>query len=251
VAASQTGLSLGSQDYPITFYLRDAWAILVLAALGAFYTIRQRRWLMLYPLAWMVSALLILLNLRPVWFHHQMLVTLPAALLAGGAAAETLRLIPRAVRSPASLGKAWIWLAGGSLAILLVLATRPMQAISQYYQAAPLVSEPRAPFEDRVMRKISQYADQTNWMVTDLPMYAFRAGIPTPPELAVISGKRFAAGELTEQDIIAAVNRYQPEQVLIGRFELPRLEQRLAENYLLILEREGDLKLYVRADLLR
>jgi hypothetical protein len=88
-------------------------------------------------------------------------------------------------------------------------------------------------------------------MVTDLPMIAFRAGIPVPPELAVISGKRFAAGELSEQEIIDEVKQYQPEQVLIGRFELPLLEQYLTGSYLPILDREGELRLYVRADLLR
>ena len=43
---------------------------------------------------------------------------------------------------------------------------------------------------------------------------------------------------------------YQPEQVLIGRFELPALEAYLQENYHLILGREPDLVLYVRKDLL-
>lgn len=101
------------------------------------------------------------------------------------------------------------------------------------------------------MRKINQYADRTNWMVTDLPMFPFRAGIPVPPNLAVISGKRFAAGELSERDIIESVDEFKPEQVLIGRFDLPLLESYLEENYLPILEREDELKLYVRMDLLR
>jgi hypothetical protein len=180
-----------------------------------------------------------------------MLVTIPAAMLAGGAFAETVRLIPRGIRSPASLGTAWIWLAAGLTALVLVLATRPVEAIQLFRVTETAPGEVRTPFEDKVMRKINQYADRTKWMVTDLPMFAFRAGIPVPPELAVISGKRFAAGELSEQDIIAALDQYQPEQVLIGRFDLPGLEQHLAEGYLPILEREEELRLYVRMDLLR
>jgi hypothetical protein len=137
------------------------------------------------------------------------------------------------------------------VALLLVLATRPVQVISQFESPDAAAKEQRAPFEDRVMRKINQYSDRTNWMVTDLPMYAFRAGIPVPPNLAVISGKRFVSGALTEEDIIETVMEYKPEQVLIGRFELPALEQSLLENYALILEREQELKLYVRKDFLR
>jgi hypothetical protein len=251
IAASQADFSSGTQNYPITFYLRDSWSILLLAGVGAVYTIVQRRWLMFYSLAWMAAAGLILLNLSPVWFHHQMLVTIPAALLAGGAVAETVQLLRQALRAPTGTGVRWIWLASGLAIIILVLATRPLKTIDQFQLPGSAPGEVRAPFEDRVMRKINQYADQTEWMVTDLPMFAFRAGIPVPPELAVISGKRFAAGELSEQDIIDKVKQYQPEQVLIGRFELPLLEQYLNGSYLPILEREGELRLYVRADLLR
>jgi hypothetical protein len=197
----------------------------------------------------MACAALILLFVKPVWFHHQLLITLPAAMLAGGAVAETLGLLYRAIRFPASLGKSWVWLASGMVSLLLVLATRPAQAISQF--ETPAANEQRAPFEDRVMRKINQYAEQTNWMVTDLPMFAFRAGIPIPPNLAVVSGKRLASGGLSEETMIETVREYSPEQVLIGRFELPRLEQFLLEDYALILERDQELKLYIRKDLLR
>jgi hypothetical protein len=240
----------GSQNYPITFYLQDAWSILLLALVGAAYAIWQRRWLMLYPMVWMITAFIILLNIRPVWFHHQLLITLPAAMLAGGAAAETIRIIPRAIRSPASMGHLWIWLAGGLTAIMLVLANLPIQASSQFLSTEK-TGEQRAPYEERVMRRISQYADQTKWMVTDLPMYAFRAGIPVPPELAVISAKRIAAGELSGSELLNAVQEYKPEQVLLGRFDFPELQEYLAENYYLILERPGELKLYARQDLLR
>ncbi len=251
VAASQADLTGSTQNYPITFYLRDSWSILLLALVGAVYTVVQRRWLMFYSLAWMAAALLILLNLRPVWFHHQMLVTIPAAFLAGGASVEALKLIPKALRAPGSMGLSWVWLATGLAAIVLVLATLPVNAIDRFQRAESAPGEVRAPFEERVMRKINQYTDRTEWMVTDLPMFAFRAGIPVPPELAVISGKRFAAGDLSEQEIIDTLERYQPEQVLVGRFELPLLELHLAGSYLPILEREGELRLYVRADLLR
>lgn len=251
LAASQADLSAETQIYPITFYLCESWSILLLALLGVGYAIRQRRWLMFYPIGWMAGASVILLFLRPVWFHHQLLITLPAALLAGGAAAESIFLLYRAIRTPAAFGKSWVGLSAGLIAILLVLATRPVQALTQFEQPSTTANEQRAPFEDRVMRKINQYAAQTSWMVTDLPMFAFRAGIPVPPNLAVISAKRFTSGALTEETIIETVREYNPEQVLIGRFKLPGLEQSLNENYALILERDQELKLYIRKDLLR
>jgi 4-amino-4-deoxy-L-arabinose transferase-like glycosyltransferase len=240
-----------AQLYPITYYLKDAWAVLLLALLGAVYVYRERRWLMLYPLGWMLLAFGLLCMIKPVWFHHQLLVTLPAALLAGGAAGETLRLIPKAVRQPYAQGSNWLWLAGGLTGVLLVLATRAPQAVGVFRAQTIDTDIPRPAFEDKVARKIDQYKAQTRWMVTDMPMFAFQAGIPVPPELAVISWKRFAAGELTEGEILETVKIYQPEQVLIGRFELPALEAYLLENYILILEREDELGLYIRKDLLK
>lgn len=67
-------------------------------------------------------------------------------------------------------------------------------------------------------------------MLTDRPMVAVHAGVPVPPDLAVISGKRLATGELTESDLLQALDRYRPELVVLGRFEFPSLEGRLSAS---------------------
>ncbi len=41
----------------------------------------------------------------------------------------------------------------------------------------------------RVIDKMNEYSDQTNWIMTDLPMYAFRVHKPVPPILATFSQK--------------------------------------------------------------
>ncbi len=87
------------QLLPITYYLLDAWPILLMALVGAVLVLQQRRWLMLYPLAWMISSFIELFVLKPVWFHHQLLVTIPAAMLAAVAASETLFAIFRGAAS--------------------------------------------------------------------------------------------------------------------------------------------------------
>ena len=88
-------------------------------------------------------------------------------------------------------------------------------------------------------------------MVTDAPMYAFRAGLATPPNLAVISAKRMASGDLTEDEIIETVSQYQPEQILLTRFDFPKLRAYLDEDYYVNLEREDGTTLYLRKDLSR
>ncbi len=250
-AASQASQYPPNQQlYPITFYLRDAWAIILLACIGGLLAFKQRRWLMLYPLAWMFLAFVSLLFLKPVWFHHQLLVTVPGAVLAGAVMGETARLAVAYLRSPSAWRGSWVWLAGGLVASALVLATA-LPGVIGTFQTMPPADQDRHAFEDKVLRKIEQYAPRTSWMVTDMPMYAFRAGISVPPDLAVISWKRLASGELTEAHILDTLQAYQPEQILLGRFEFPSLDPYLQENYHLILERPGELRLFVRKDLLR
>jgi hypothetical protein len=100
----------------------------------------------------------------------------------------------------------------------------------------------------KVLRTMNEYVDQTNWIVTDMPMYAFRVQRPVPPILATFSSKRLATGSLTEEDILTAMREYQPEQVLMARFVIPPLEEYLQKNYTLILSEEY-FRLFIRNDL--
>jgi hypothetical protein len=78
---------------------------------------------------------------------------------------------------------------------------------------------------------MTSWADRTHWVVTDLPMYAFRVGLLVPPPLAAITDKRLASGEITEAQIIEVIETYKPEQVLLGRFDLPAVEDHVREDY--------------------
>lgn len=100
----------------------------------------------------------------------------------------------------------------------------------------------------KVLRTMNAYIDQTNWIVTDMPMYAFRVQRPVPPILATFSSKRLATGSLTEEDILTAMREYHPEQVLMARFVIPALEEYLQKNYTLILSEEF-FRLFIRNDL--
>jgi hypothetical protein len=100
----------------------------------------------------------------------------------------------------------------------------------------------------KILRAMNEYADQTTWIVTDAPMYAFRVHRPVPPNLATFSRKRLVTGSLTEEDILSAMREYHPEQVLIARFEIPVLEEYLKENYTLVSSEEF-LRLFIRNDL--
>jgi hypothetical protein len=101
--------------------------------------------------------------------------------------------------------------------------------------------------EYRFMKRMERYSPETEWVVTDLPMYAFRVGLPVPPNLAVFTSKRVASGNIDEEAVIDTIKELKPRQVLMGRFQFPELEAYLMENYQLILSR-GDQHLYLRVD---
>jgi len=76
-------------------------------------------------------------------------------------------------------------------------------------------------------------------------MYAYRMDILVPPELAVFTWKRIETGNLTYEQVQETIDEYQPEQVLMGRFMFPELEEYLDEHYRL-LDIPTDAKLYIR-----
>jgi hypothetical protein len=251
LAASQASVyPPNEQLFPITYYLLDAWPILLLALVGVAFVLQQRRWLMLYPLAWMISSFMELLVLKPVWYHHQLLVTIPAATFAAVAAGETFHAILDRLRRPLELKHNQILVVGGLVSLVLVGAFRVPDTYTFFRQQANADATQRHPFEDKLLKKIDQYAPQTNWMLTDTPMFAFRSGLKVPPNLVVISWKRLAAGDLDEKEILNTLETLKPEQVLFSRFQFNTLNKYLADNYDLVLERENNkTRFYIRKDL--
>jgi len=104
------------------------------------------------------------------------------------------------------------------------------------------------PYKLKFLDQMNQYAPLTKWVVTDMPMYPFRARLPVPPDLATFTSKRWETGNLSEAEMIEAVRSYDPEMVLIGRFAFPELEQYLQPGYRLVRDR-ANIRLYIRDDL--
>ncbi len=104
--------------------------------------------------------------------------------------------------------------------------------------------------DNPILSEMTRYAPQARWVVTDLPIYAFRANLLVPPELAVFTRKRMETGFLTEAQVINVIEAYQPEQILLGRFRYDRLDDYVTERFEPVAEKEGA-RLYVREGLRR
>lgn len=244
------------ETFSLAYVLQPVHPILFLAAFGGVYTIVNRRWLLLYPLAWMLAALLLLSNLRPVWLHHQLLVTIPAAMLASVSVYEVLAwLVKELTLHQHEINIRNLLLVGALFGLGLYLFTwrvpETLRLVS-WKPVSPLAGFDLSDAQEKVLVQVNKYAPQTQWIVTDLPTYGFLAGLPVPPELAVMSMKRIETGDLTQADILQTIQNYHPEQVLLGRREYPQVQVYLEENYRRISNKEFDqagLKYYIRPDL--
>ncbi len=222
-----------TEVHTILWYLEGSWPILLLAFTGSIFAVLEKKWFSLYLVAWAATGFLLLSVQQPVWYHHQLLITVPSAMLAGIAIGQAMRLIPRFINRRDFFSLRGL-LAGLAIAgFALALVTRLPQTYYSFRLPAYLI-EPIAPPPEReqpFLEGLTQYAAKTEWIVTDLPMYAFRAGLPVPPPIAVITGKRVATGALSEDEVIEIVKEYKPGQVFIGRFKFPKLEQFLRDDY--------------------
>jgi hypothetical protein len=102
-----------------------------------------------------------------------------------------------------------------------------------------------------IVASMRNYASQTNWVYTDRPMFAFRAQLPVPPNLAVISKKRIAAGALTEDQILETLVEYKPEQIFTDRFDLPVIQEYMSRRDFRRVDSSKMFRLYIRSDILQ
>ncbi len=242
-------------EYTLGWYLRPLIPFLALSLVGAILSVQRKSWLSLYLAAWSVLAYVLLAGHTPVWDHHQLLITIPAAMLAAIAVYEIIyrQILVQSILKPLKLSFA-------SALIVLSLVTFiayffPFQNREPFNYLSPKpalnVSDLYlGPNYDKILRVVFKYAPKTDWMVTDLPMFAYRAGLLDPPNLAVITSKRYTSGLITEDEIVQTIQKYQPGMVLLGRFEYPVVKSSLTADYQLVYE--ADLAdLFIRKDLLR
>ncbi len=249
LAAPEKGTFQGD-NYTINFQLQAAMPLVILGIVGGIFAVYKRHWMMFYPLAWAVVAYIFLSFYKPVSYHHQLLVTVPAAMLAAAFVAEMLQALTR-IHQPTALFR--------PQALLGIVSILGFGWV--LFQYAPIVQGQLLPSPQfsgfsltatagkiKVINDMQKYSKETNWIVTDMPMYAFIVKKPVPPILATFSRKRLVTGSLSDDDILTAMRDYHPEQVLMARFIIPELETYLQKNYTLVSSPEF-FRLFVRKDL--
>lgn len=204
---------------------------------------RPRRWRWaIVPLVWLALASVVMQFHRPAWYHHSPLLAIPAA-WAGAFAIDALyEAREESVRDESAGRTRWF--------TVLIVAALAWQGVKLYLAGQRFFVQTDREEEQRVVRNMRAYAGQTHWVFTDIMIYPVAVGLPAPPEVAVVSTKRRAAGQLPDSLVANVLDRYQPEQVLLGsRIDFgPEVMDRIAAHYRLVGEFNLDkpARLYLR-----
>ena len=240
ISGSQVDIFKNDPTLSLSYHLINARVILFIAILGIFEVFFKRQWLALYPVAWMLTAFALLYNHTPVWYHQQLLITIPAAILASGAVGNAFHRIKEIYIAKGGIERWDIVRLFTLVGFVFVLVTRVPETISAFNPTPSFRTPPfrEASTEVAILSKIREYSAETKWFVTDLPIYVFYSDLSTPPNLVVFSSKRVKTGNLSEEEILRTIEKLEPEQILFGRNRFPLVQQYLDENYQVMFVRD-------------
>lgn len=170
------------------------------------------------PLIWLATATILLINHKPLWYHHYLLISIPLCWLAAFGIQSIAQSWQQGQKWQAVISRrsAIARLSPVGWILLFLLLTTPVKFALLHHQNQVFARETAA--HHLVFQEVQAYQSQTHWLLTDLPIYAAHGGLNVPPELAMISRKRIASGQITAAWLADLMAKYQPEQVILGRF---------------------------------
>jgi len=198
--------------------------LLGLGAIGSVLLLREGRWFALYPALWAGAGLVILLNHAPVWPHQRLLVTVPAALLAAVPVVRSFETF--------RLGR----LDRGLIPAVLVVGLlgygvgQGTPRLRTFFLGGDRGTQDRRILE-KTTATIAEIAGPGGWVVTDRPMFVFRAGGLVPPPMAVVSSKRLRTGLLNGGLMMAAAREFDARVIYLDRFEWPDINAPFFEEF--------------------
>jgi len=69
--------------------------------------------------------------------------------------------------------------------------------------------------QDPIVNRMKSFAGNTRWAYCEKPIYAFQAGFPEPPKIAMVTLKRYWSGQINNDEILEVCHNYQPGEILL------------------------------------
>lgn len=229
-AASRASATAGGLAFRLDA-MREDTGLAFLALVGLVVQLFLRRRELWFPVVWLGTAFLVHWQHRPYWPYYHLHFAIPLAWLGGAGVSEGFRWIWRRLPSAGRLG--W-WLFGAAwVAWSVVFAAGLSLALEKAAWELGRLRAARPAIEEPSVQRLQAHGVAARWVFTDDLLAAFWAGLPIPPELAVIPWKRRWSGQLTPEQVRAALERHRPELILLSdsRRREYGLEDYLADHY--------------------
>lgn len=225
----------------ILMFIQD-FDYLLLAIPGIGLLLKKKEEFNKFPLFWIVTITLLLLNYQPIWYHHYLLLSIPLTWLATYGATLAFEHFEQegwySVFKRQNIKNLSLHQIAAFFFSLSIIAL-PIKLTLIQVQNHVFLQQSSSSLE--VLTTLLKYKKATHWVFTDMPIYAFYADLKVPPEIAVFARKRLASGYLTDKLLTSVMERYHPEQVILTRFpEIHNsLKPYLNKNYLKIYEKKS------------
>ncbi len=193
--------------------LGKEWVVVLPALIGAWHAIWKGDRRSRFPVVWLATEFIVRMWYRPFWEQHYEHLAIPLAWLASIGVNEVLNHARLFLSE--SVARARLIEAGGFICLSIWVAGAVVSTTEKVSEAARSRRYHSSDTEWAVVESMKRFSAETQWVFTDYPLYAFRANLPVPPELAVLSRKRFASGQITDVELLRLVRVYQPEQLVI------------------------------------
>ncbi|MDB9316021.1 hypothetical protein PN462_23120 [Spirulina sp. CS-785/01] len=175
--------------------------------------------LLQFPLVWLVLVTVLLVNHKPIWYHHYLLLSIPLTWLATAGIKVAVRQYEKQQIRLQWRQRNWgkiIPRKMAAIALLFTLLVTPIKLSLIHLQNQQFIQQSTVHWQ--ILETVKQHQANTHWLFTDLPIYGVYADLKIPPEIATFSRKRVAAGKVTPDFIFSVVEKYQPEQYILSRF---------------------------------
>ena len=233
------------------FYLmvREDWGLFLAAAGGVVLALLRRRPVPWFAVWWLGVTLVAHWWQRPYWRFYYFHIAMPLGWLAVWGAKGLFEYVMAAAwvefRRPPFRGLAAV--------LTLALAGTGFGFVwpGKMKKELEVFRDGKKDVEWQVVRAIEEFKPWTQWFYSNGQLFAFVAGVPLPPELAVVSMKRIISGALTEEGIVEILRRYDPEQLVVARNvgHWEPVVQYMEDRYVLNFE-VGRYQHFVRRDVL-
>lgn len=209
---------LGSDFRSILLMLLEDIDYALLVIPGVVVALKKKQGFYKFPLVWLITITLLLLNQKPLWYHYYLLVSIPLIWLATYGVALAFEYLHQEGWHSIKLQNIQkLTLSGFAVAFLIFsMITIPVKLTFAQVQNHSFAKKLNSNIE--TVAHLSEHKLSTQWVFTDLPIYPFYANLNVPPEIVVFSKKRLESGYLTVDNLRSVLKTYQPEQIVLGRF---------------------------------